>query len=404
MHRIFILGISGRQLPDTHREALASSVLVIGTERFRELASAAGGQFEKITPLSGALLRIEAALPTGNVCVLASGDPLYYGIGRLLLERFPAEQIEILPAVSAVQSGCAALKMAWDDARVVSLHGRTPAHLAGTLLAHHKTVVLTDSSNSPDTLARELVEYLDLVGAPGLLEQITMHVAEDLGMQSQRLRTGSPSSLFTETFSPLNIVVIQRPAGMDRQRHRFGLTEEDIAHSRGLITKNEVRAATLHRLQLPPGGVFWDIGAGSGSISIEAARLNPDLTVYAVEQKREEIQNIKNNIVKFGCFNIVPVHGAAPGVLDSLPSPDRVFVGGSGGELQRIVEHIAKRKSNGPGRVVVNGVIQKTIEQAPLFLRRHGFRVETSTIVVTRENDDGGVLTFNPISIVTGRK
>ena len=123
----------------------------------------------------------------------------------------------------------------------------------------------------------------------------------------------------------------------------LGLTEDEVVHSRGLITKSEVRAATIHQLRLPKTGVFWDVGAGSGSISIEAARSHPELTLFAIEHKMEEIANIKANIRKFGCYNIIPVFGKAPEELTDLPAPDRIFVGGSSGTLSAIAE-IAKNR------------------------------------------------------------
>jgi precorrin-6Y C5,15-methyltransferase (decarboxylating) len=164
-----------------------------------------------------------------------------------------------------------------------------------------------------------------------------------------------------------------------------------------------VRAATLHRLQLPTKGILWDIGAGSGSLSIEAARSNPGLTIYAIEHKAEELENIKNNIVKFGCYNIVPVFGRAPEALDQLPDPDRVFIGGSSGSLPQIVELLDKRLSN-DGRLVVNGVIEKTIQATPELMKKYGFLVTASIIKVTRTEDDGRTLDFNPITIMTGTR
>ncbi len=150
-----------------------------------------------------------------------------------------------------------------------------------------------------------------------------------------------------QKFSALNILCLLVPKIPDNKTcsYGFGLTEDSIEHSRGLITKNEVRAATLHQLQLPAEGIFWDVGAGSGSLSIEAARSNPQLTVYAIEHKEEEIDNIKNNIVKFDCYNIVPVFGKAPESLVHLPDPNRVFIGGSSGSLPGIVELLDKRLS-----------------------------------------------------------
>ncbi len=183
----------------------------------------------------------------------------------------------------------------------------------------------------------------------------------------------------------------------------FGLTEDEISHSRGLITKNEVRAVTLHQLQLPRQSIFWDIGAGSGSISIEAARTNPRLTVYAVEHKEEELHNIKENIRRYGCFNVIPVSGRAPEVLANLPAPDRVFIGGSSGSLADIVRLVAGRLT-ADGRLVINGVIKKTITTAPQYMREAGFTVTRSVINVSRKSKNNTVQNFNPITIMAGTR
>ena len=403
MYKLSVLGIAGSLLSSAQEKILAECTLIVGTKRFIELASHLPCRSMAITPLTAALATIRTSLQEGNVAVLASGDPLFYGIGRRLLAEFPENIVQVYPALSSIQRACALFKIPWDDARITSLHGRTSAHIPGLLLAGDKNLVLTDKENSPELIAGRLLDYLHGIGDTFLPNTIKMLVAEDIGLESEKLFSGDLLQGSKQTFSSLNILCLLVPktsAGMD---YRFGLTEDTIQHSRGLITKNEVRAATLHQLQLPSKGVFWDIGAGSGSLSIEAARLNPDLIIYAVEHMEEELENIKNNIVKFRCYNIVPVFGRAPEALIHLPAPDRVFIGGSSGSLSGIVELLDRRLPS-DGRLVINGVIEKTVLAAPELMKKYGFKVSSSVLQVTRTKPDGKAIDFNPITIMTGTR
>ncbi len=403
MYKIFVLGVADAAFSAAQEKILARCSLVVGTKRFLALTTHLPGRRLPITPLPAALDASRTALQQGNVAVLASGDPLFYGIGRRLLAEFPADIIEFYPALSSIQRACALFKIPWDDAVITSLHGRTSSHIPGLLLRNPKNLILTDKDNSPELIAGRLLDYLQLIGEPVLPDAITMLVAEDLGSENERIFRGTLLEVSKQNFSPLNVTCLLVPDTADMASSPFGLSEDAIRHSRGLITKNEVRAATLHQLQLPRQGVFWDVGAGSGSLSIEAARMNQELTVFAVEHKQEELENIKNNIVKFGCYNIVPVFGRAPEVLGSLPDPDRIFVGGSSGSLPAIAELAAKRLS-GDGRLVINGVIEKTVQEAPALMIRFGFAVASSVINVTRTEPDGRIFDFNPITIMTGTR
>ena len=184
----------------------------------------------------------------------------------------------------------------------------------------------------------------------------------------------------------------------------FGLEEREISHSRGLITKNEVRAAVIHALRLPRQGVFWDIGAGSGSVSVEAARLSADLQVFAIEKNAEQLDHIRHNRETFCSANIEVIAGEAPEALAQLPDPDRVFVGGSGGNLARILAAAAGRLKDG-GSIVVNAVLAKTGEEAPGRLCSLGLAVEISRITVERQRYPAlEINRFNPISLIVGRK
>jgi len=401
MYKLFIVGISDDYLTDAQMQAISTATLLVGTRRFTAVAQQFSKPLTAITPISKAIESIADSLSQGHVCVLASGDPLFYGIGKLLLKTFSSSSIEILPALSAVQRACALFKLSWDDADIITLHGRNTSHQPGRILVHRKSIIFTDAENSPEKLCREIIHYLQVIGDNSLLEEMQVYVAEDLGMNSQKVSVDSLEAIAAGRFSPLNIICFEQPE-KSSPSYSFGLQEDSIAHSRGLITKNEIRAATIHQLQLPARGVFWDIGAGSGSISIEAARNNPDLTVFAVERKGQEYDNIKNNIVQFGCYNVLPVLGEAPASLELLPNPDCVFIGGSGGALKQIVGSICARNGTSLERLVINGVTEKTIQSAPEILRGCGFRVNTSTISVHREDDKGKKITFNPITVITG--
>ncbi|OEU83466.1 MAG: hypothetical protein BA873_11775 [Desulfobulbaceae bacterium C00003063] len=405
MYKVSVIGISEPVLSLSQLELLDTCSLLIATGRLRDMAADFSGKIQSIAPLEQAITAIRSTLPTGNIAVLASGDPLFYGIGKRLLEEFLPGQLEFYPALSALQRACALFKTPWDDAVIVSLHGRQHHHIPGLLLKNKKTIVFTDQNNSPQIIADKINKYLQSIGHIDLIERIAFSVAENLGLPNENVFTGSLEETAKNDFSPLNILYLQRPhlQGQKQTSFDLGLTEEEISHSRGLITKNEVRVVTLHQLQLPRQGVFWDIGAGSGSISIEAARTNPRLTVYAVEHKEEELNNIKENIRRYDCFNVIPVFGRAPEVLADLPAPDRVFIGGSTGSLADIVRLVAKQLTAN-GHLVINGVIEKTITTAPQYMREAGFAVSRCVININRESKNGAVQNFNPITIMAGTR
>lgn len=403
MCKLHIIGTTGQGIGEAEENLLQNCGLVVATKRLQKMVSHLAVRCHDISPLDTAIQAIGVAITAGDVAVLASGDPLFYGIGRRLLAEFPEQVITFYPAVSAIQQASARFRMPWDDAAIISLHGRTCHHLPGLLLCHAKSLIFTDGKYSPDCIARELLQYLQLIDDTEKIENIRLSVAENIGLSDERIIHGNLLQFSKQRFAPLNVLCIRHFKKKSGFNHILGLSEDEICHSRGLITKSEVRAASLHQLRLPTTGVFWDVGAGSGSLSIEAARLNPNLTVYAIEHKEEEIHNIKKNIVKFGCYNIVPIFGRAPEVFSDLPRPNRIFVGGSSGALPDIVGWAGQNLSPGE-RLVINGVIAATIQSAPLLMHKHGFTVSTSAVHVTRMNSEGHAQEFNPISIMTGAR
>lgn len=405
MFRLILIGVGCQGLTGGQTGMLARCGLIVGAPRHLALVEEMAAEKLVISPLASAIEGIRRGLADGDVGVLASGDPLFFGIGRRLCKEFGGEQLVVLPALSTMQEACARFKLPWDDIVTVSLHGRKAFHAPGLLLAGEKTFVLTDRHNTPASLARQLVAYLELIEDEKLLAGCRVHVAENLGTPEESLFSGTPAEAAGQEFAGLNVLIVTRPRLMSEDIPMFGLFEVEIAHSRGLITKDEVRAVTLHALRLPSTGVFWDLGAGSGSISVAAARMHPGLTVFAVDRTAEAFANVKRNIRRFGCYNIIPIRGETTAVLPTLPDPNRVFIGGSGGRLGEIIAQAAGRLPVG-GRLVVNGVIEKTVSEAPQCMAAHGLRVELTRMQIERttypETVPGKVL--NPINVMTGSK
>lgn len=427
MSRIELIGISGSSgrgegLNPEQRELISACVLVAHSRRQESLLQGMAIERVPVTPLIGLYRAIESGLTKGNVAVLASGDPLFFGIGRNLIERFGAERVRVHPALSALQLACSRFKIPWDDLAIISLHGRRDDHPAARILRHERVLCFTDQEHSPDSLARHLIATLESVGDSERLLGMRMRVAENLGLSDERLSEGGLVEMAKAEFSPLNMVLFEQSPGSVLLPQEtlpltslpvFGLQEGEISHSRGLITKDEVRAASLHRLRLPARGVLWDVGGGSGSVSLEAARLSPGLAVYTIEKKSEEQDNIRRNIKTYAAYSIRLITGEAPEALAHLPAPDRVFIGGSGKRLEEILRVAASRLRPG-GRIVVNAVLATTRESACRTLAELGFQVACSTISVQRYQYQEGqedqeeaqleptVQSFNPITIVTG--
>lgn len=399
MSQIELIGINGNAVSGEQRALLQGCCAVVASRRLRFLVDNHKLLMIDISPVSAMLTQVEAVLTSGDVAVLASGDPLFYGIGRSLIDRFGPERIRIHPALSAVQLACARFCLPWDDLPLISLHGRLAHDLPGQVLRHRRALLFTDNQNTPNRVAAILLAALEDCADHERLAQIRIRVAENLGLPDERLSCGTLAEIIDRPFAPLNMVLIEQLP--QAQRIRLGLCETEIQHSRGLITKDEIRAATLHRLQLPENGVFWDIGGGSGSVSLEAAGLCPNLSIYTIEKKPEEQANIRANIRRYGAYSIHPVNGEAPEALAGLPAPDRIFIGGSGQRLEAILETAVARLKTG-GRLVVNAVLEQSATTALSCLQRLGLQVTSSTLALTRHTSIGTSTVLNPITLITG--
>ncbi|AGF79781.1 precorrin-6y C5,15-methyltransferase (decarboxylating), CbiE & CbiT subunit [Desulfocapsa sulfexigens DSM 10523] len=405
---IHVFGMDGSSRDDSLMvSVLKKSVAVVSGRRLydminKQLQNHPLPQLIPVIPLADCIASMKDCLSEGDVVVLASGDPLFFGIGRRILESFPQYSIEIYPAVSSMQLAFARFGIPWDDAKFVSFHGRSSEQLGSRLLNYEKVLLLTDSVNSPNVIAEKLLRQYDRE----ITDTVYCHVGENLGLQSEHLHSGELSEIAAKTFVEPNVMILQNSEVPNQKKilPLFGLQEKEISHSRGLLTKNEVRAAVIHALRLPRDGVLWDVGAGSGSVGLEVARLFPEVDVFSIEREEEQWKNIEDNIKKFRVLNMRLIKGDAPGSLKNLPSPDRVFIGGSGGNLQSILEYCVGQLLPG-GIVVVNAVIAKTAALAPEILYTLGLDVEIKEIAVQRFNyPQVEAQRFNPIKIIVGSK
>ncbi|MCU6497858.1 precorrin-6y C5,15-methyltransferase (decarboxylating) subunit CbiE [Rugamonas sp. A1-17] len=321
---------------------------------------------------------VRAARADNLSCVvLATGDPLCHGIAPYLAQHLCVEALDILPNLSTLQLACARIGLAWQDARIVSVHARdagewqrgsVPGHglyaLAQATRQHARLLVLTSPDNSPDRIARLLL-------AEGLGDDFLMAVAENLLQPEERvLAELTPQQAARMRFAALNVVLLWRvtPAA---QPVRFGLADAEFVQrqpEKGLITKQEVRAVSLARLQLRADSVVWDIGAGSGSVGLEAARLCPQGHVYATEKNEADFAIAGQNHAAFGVSNYSLYLGKAPEGLDAWPDPDAVFIGGSGGELAALISGVIARLRP-RGTLVMNFVTLENLATATATLQ-----------------------------------
>lgn len=312
--------------------------------------------------------------------VLATGDPLCHGIASYLASRLCIEAIEVLPNVSTLQLACARFGIAWQDARIVSVHskdagewqvGTPPGHglyaLAQAVRQHDRLAVLTSPANSPDRIARLLL-------AEGLGEDFVLCVAEHLCSPDERTWADlPPADAAQQTFADPNVVLLLRTTP---RPHPVCMGLADSAYQqrqpdKGLITKQEVRAVSLARLQLRANSRIWDIGAGSGSVGLEAARLCPQGHVWAIEKNEADAAIAHHNARAFGIGNHTLVQGKAPEGLDTWPDPDAVFIGGSGGELAALIALCLRRLRPG-GWLVMNFVTLENLAAATQTLQTLG--------------------------------
>ena len=353
--KIHIVGIGENGLDGltaAARELIQNAQVLVGDEH--TLASMPSSKAQRLTvgvDLDATVQRIAAAAGQ-RVVVLASGDPLFYGVARYLCDKLGKDRFEVVPHVSSMQLAFARVKESWEDAFLTNLSTRDLPGVVERIRGAEKVGLFTTEDCPPASVARAMLDRG--------LDYFTAYVCENLGSPDERVTQGELGELADQAFAPLNVMIlVRKPNVPDRPREAigrrlFGNPDDAFLQSkpkRGLLTPAEIRAMALAEMDLGPASIVWDIGAGSGSVAVEAAQIARDGRVFAVEMDVEDHRLIIENAKRFGVGNLVPVLGHAPEAWRDLPTPDAVFIGGTGQGISRLVEEAYGRLRPG-GRLV----------------------------------------------------
>ena len=354
------------------------------------------------------ILDLISQKPDEYIVILASGDPLFFGIGRLLLSQLPSERLRFHPHVSSIQLAFSRIKIPWQDAQFISVHGRSTEELIKTLKQGiEKIAVFTDSDSNPREIAKLCLD-LDIP------IEYDFYICENLAGEDEKISYFASDKIEklayskSETFSSLNILILLRNSTSEKVLKlealpKFGLPDSaflSYPDRPGLMTKKEIRIAILGQLALQSSQVIWDIGAGTGSVSIEIARLCPQSEILAVEKTAIGYSLIKQNCRRFQVENVKVFNSQAPEILSQLPNPDRIFIGGSGGNLASILE-VCSQKLLPQGLLVIALATIEHCYETLHWIKTHNWHYNLLQLQISRSTAIANLTRISPLNPVT---
>lgn len=385
------MGCGARQLTAEASEAIHTAQLLIGAKRLLELLPDTGAQkIPEYRPQE--IVSLLHTHPAEECCVLYSGDSGFYSGAAGLLPLLEGMEVRVLPGISSLQAFSAQLGEPWQEWNLCSAHGAA-CDPVQAVMQGKKAFFLTSGAESPGELCAELT-------AAGL-GTLQISVGENLGGDRMQILHGTAAECTQRTFAPLNVMLAD--AAPRYQRRVAGIPDEEFLREKVPMTKQEVRAAVLAKLAPTPEEVCWDVGAGTGSVSVELSYAAKN--VWAVEQKPEAVELIRRNREKFCAWNLHVIEGTAPEAFAKLPMPDAVFVGGSGGQLREILN--AAVQKNPQVRICVSAIALETLQGAVSALEQLGYAPEVTQISVSRTRAAGSLhllLAQNPVFLITGER
>ncbi|WP_319419083.1 precorrin-6y C5,15-methyltransferase (decarboxylating) subunit CbiE [Pleurocapsa sp. FMAR1] len=403
------IGLDGEKgLTLNARNIVEQATILAGSKRHLNYFAEQAVEKIELTNLQTGLEAIaQLNLAEHNVVILASGDPLFFGLGRLLLEKFFPEQIQFYPHVSSVQLAFSRLKIPWQDAQTISVHGRSTDELVKLLKqGKEKIALLTDSHNNPAAIA-SLFLSLDLP------LNYSFYICENLGDIAEKIHHFSSeqvvelSNLDDNYFASLNVLILLRQTQNENLELNnlplIGLPDSSFlsfSDRPSLITKKEIRLSILGELSLQPKQTVWDIGAGTGSVSIEIARLCPTSKVFAIEKTSMGSNLITKNCQRFKVDNINSINGKAPKALLDLPNPNRIFIGGSGGNLIDILNYCGQKLTEKGIIVMAFATIEHHL-QAINWFNNNSWQYRLLQLQISRSMPVHHLTRFTPLNPVT---
>ncbi len=388
------------------RRLVESADVLLGPESCAMLLPPAlSARFRPAGNLEELVERIEAS-GDGRMVVLASGDPLFYGTARYVCSKLGKDRFEVVPHVSSMQLAFARVKESWEDAFLANLAGQSIERVIDRIRSSETVGLFTSEQWPPAAVAKALLDEG--------IDYFHGYVCENLGSPDERVTQGSLADLARDSFGPLNVMILVRKLrAADRPGQVggrvFGNADESFLQSRpkrGLLTPAEVRALALAELELHAASIVWDVGAGSGSVAIEAARLAKNGEAYAIEMDPDDHGLIRENAARFGVTNLRPVLGRAPEAWSGLPDPDAIYVGGSGRDVSMLVSEAWKRLKAG-GRLVTACNSIENLAAVHAFLRSQAGDAAYWMVNIARGIEQMDRIRFesiNPVFLIAATK
>ena len=400
MLRVNIVGIgpgNPKLLTGAAREAIEQSTILIGDKRM--LANFASGKRTYDTIKTAEICKIcsEADADKDVVSVLVSGDVGFFSLAKTISGKLPDCECVRYCGISSLVYFAQLLEMSWDDAKIVSMHGRRQNFIEA--VAHNKKVfALTGGENSPQALCAKLCAH----GLGG----VTVYVGENLSYDDEKVTCLKAEEGAEKTFGSLSVMMIINEDAKALAHNVHGLSDDLFIRSKVPMTKQEIRAVSVSKLMPQETDIIYDIGAGTGSCSIELALQAKRGMVYAFERNPEALELIEKNKELFGVENLTVVAGEASENLEAMPVPDCVFIGGSGGNLCKMLDCIYSKNAN--CRVVVNAITVETlIEVVEYYKQREDYALDIVNVFAARAKKLGAynlMMSQNPVYIMTALK
>ena len=327
-----------------------------------------------------------------QAAVLLSGDVGFYSGAKGLLEELKDFEVQLVPGISSMIYFCSKLKLSWEDVCFTSAHGKS-SNLIQRIQRNKKTFALLDGPGKLKELCEKLV-YYDM-------GTVMLHVGQRLSYTDEKMISERAENIKDFSFGSLLVVLAENkravnPAGIS-------IPDEAFIRAKVPMTKREIRTVSIGKLQLQHDSVVYDIGAGSGSVSVEIAMQSPDIQVYAIEKNPEALELTEKNKQKFAADNIEIINGTAPEILEKLPAPTHVFIGGSSGNMETIVEHIFHK--NDKAKIVINTVALNSMAKVmELIDKREDLETDIVQMQVSKDKKIGDyhmMMGQNPIYIIS---
>ena len=387
------IGMEGHAtLTEDARLAIAQADLLIGARRMLDAVPVdERARFYAYDPKE--IAEYLACSKATHAAVLLSGDVGFFSGAKGLLEALKGHALRLIPGISSAVYFCAKLAIPWENMKFVSLHG-TDSRVAVHAAAHHRTFFLLGGAMTAAHICERLCEYG--------LENVRVHIGSRLGYPDEQIISAPASELCGCKAGSLSVMVVENPDFTDYLP--TCIPDEEFIRGAVPMTKSVVRGASVASLQIGKNAVCWDVGCGSGSISVEMALRCPDGHVYAIDKAPEAIALSGRQSRKFHCDNITVLEGSAPSALPALPAPDAVFIGGSSGSITEIFDVIWQK--NPDAHIAVNAVTLETLHAAQAAFYAHGGSCNITQLAVTSARNIGSstmLQAHNPVFMLQGK-